>query len=62
MNKLLYIDKEAIATLAMAQDGLLDPVTSLMNQEESKEVDETGHYKGSIFPFSFILAPAGSKN
>ena len=62
MNRLLYIDKEAVATLAMAQDGLLAPVRALMNEEESKEVDETGHFKGSIFPFSFILAPAGNKN
>ena len=26
-NKLLYIDREAVATLAMARDGLLQPVT-----------------------------------
>ena len=58
----LYIDKEAIATLAMARDGLLSPVTSLMNKKESQEVNETGKYKGCIFPFSFILAPSGEKN
>ena len=62
MNKLLYIDKEAIATLAMAKDGLLSPVTSLMTQKESEEVNKTGRYKGSIFPFSFILAPSGARN
>lgn len=61
-NKLLYIDREAVATLAMARDGLLSPVTTLMNQKESEEVNATGEYKGSIFPFSFLLAPAGKTN
>jgi len=61
-NKLLYIDKEAIATLAMARDGLLKPVTKLMNKEESEEVNKTSLYKGSLFPFSFILSPAGKRN
>jgi sulfate adenylyltransferase len=58
----LYIDKEAVATLAMARDGLLKPVTKLMNQKESDEVNSTGQYKGELFPFSFILAPSGKKN
>lgn len=62
LEKRLYIDKEAVATLAMARDGLLTPVTSLMNREESQEVDETGKYKDCIFPFSFLLAPAGKRN
>jgi sulfate adenylyltransferase len=61
-NKQLYIDKEAVATLAMARDGLLKPVTKLMNQKESQEVNSTGRYKDSLFPFSFILAPSGKKN
>ena len=55
VNNLLYIDKEAVATLAMARDGLLKPVTSLMNKEETKEVNKTGLYKGEIFPFPFIF-------
>lgn len=62
INKKLYIDKEALATLAMARDGLLKPVTKLMNKKESDEVNQTGLYKGSLFPFSFILAPAGKRN
>jgi len=62
VNNLLYIDKEAVATLAMARDGLLKPVTSLMNKEETKEVNKTGLYKGEIFPFPFILAPSGKRN
>lgn len=60
--KQLYIDKEAVATLAMARDGLLKPVTKLMNKKESEEVNKTGKYKGELFPFSFILSPAGRKN
>jgi sulfate adenylyltransferase len=61
-SKKLYIDKEALATLAMARDGLLKPVVSLMNKKEATKVNETGIYKGSLFPFSFILAPAGKRN
>jgi sulfate adenylyltransferase len=62
LTKSLYIDNEALATLAMARDGLLNPVTSLMNQKESEQVNEEGKYKDCIFPFSFILAPAGATN
>jgi len=58
----LYIDKEAVATLAMVKHGLLKPVDALMNKKESEEVNKTGKYKNTIFPFSFILAPAGDKN
>ena len=61
-NKSLYIDREAVATLAMARDGILKPVTKLMNKKESQEVNATGTYQGSIFPFSFILSPAGKRN
>ncbi len=62
LEKLLYIDKEAIATLAMARDGLLEPVNSLMNEEEAIEVNNNAKYKNCIFPFSFILAPSGKRN
>lgn len=61
-QKQLYIDKEAVATLAMARDGLLKPVTKLMNQKDSEEVNKTGRYKGELFPFGFVLAPAGKTN
>jgi len=61
-NNLLYIDKEAVTTLAMARDGLLKPVTSLMNKKETEEVNKTGLHKGEIFPFPFILAPSGKRN
>lgn len=61
-NKSLYIDTEALSTLALAQAGLISPVKRLMSQKEAKEVDETKMYKGVPFPFSFILAPKGKKN
>ena len=61
-NKSLYIDIEALSTLALVQEGLISPVDKLMNQAEAKEVDDTQVYKGIPFPFSFVLAPSGSKN
>ena len=61
-NKQLYIDTEALSTLALVKAGLIAPVTGLMNAKEAKEVDETQMYKGVPFPFSFILAPTGDKN
>lgn len=61
-NRALFIDKEALATLAMAQEGILYPVTKLMNEKEAKEVDEKKIYKNKTFPFSFILAPSGRRN
>jgi len=61
-KKSLYIDKEAVTTLAMARDGLLKPVTQLMNEAETLEVNKTGKYKGDIFPFPFLLAPSGKRN
>ncbi len=60
--KALYIDTEALSTLALVQEGLLAPVTRLMGKEEAEEVDRTHHYKGIPFPFSFILAPKGQRN
>ncbi len=61
-NTQLYIDTEALSTLALVKAGLIAPVTGLMNAQEAKEVDETQMYKGVPFPFSFILAPTGEKN
>ena len=61
-NKSLYIDIEALSTLALVQEGLISPVNKLMNAKEAKEVDETQFYKGIPFPFSFLLAPKGNKN
>ena len=61
-NKSLYIDTEALSTLALVKAGLIAPVTKLMNQKEAKEVDRTKFYKGVPFPFAFILAPKGERN
>ncbi len=61
-NKSLYIDTEALSTLALVQAGLISPVDKLMNKEEAKLVDETKFYKGVPFPFAFVLAPKGGKN
>ncbi len=58
----LYIDQEALATLALVQEGLLAPVDKLMNKEEAEYVDTHKEYKGKSFPFSFILAPNGRRN
>ncbi len=61
-NKSLYIDTEALSTLALVQAGLIAPVDKLMNEAEAKEVDQTQFYKGVPFPFAFVLAPKGQKN
>ncbi|MBE0515421.1 sulfate adenylyltransferase [Sulfurimonas sp.] len=61
-NKTLLIDKEAVSALELLKDGLLSPVESLMNEEQSKDVLKTGLINGKSFPFPFILAPAGKMN
>jgi len=61
-NKSLYIDTEALSTLALVKAGLISPVEGLMNEKEASSVDSTQMYKGVPFPFSFILAPTGDKN
>ena len=61
-NRSLYIDTEALSSLALVQAGLISPVDKLMNAKEAREVDETQEYKGIPFPFSFVLAPKGRKN
>lgn len=61
-NRSLYIDTEALSSLALVQAGLISPVDRLMNAKEATEVDETQEYKGIPFPFSFVLAPKGRKN
>ncbi len=61
-RKSLYIDTEALSTLALVEAGLIAPVTKLMNSKEAEEVDRTKHYKGVPFPFAFVLAPKGKRN
>jgi len=61
-NKQLFIDAEALSTLALVQEGLISPVDKLMSEEEAIEVNKTKMYKGVPYPFAFILAPSGEKN
>jgi len=61
-NKTLYIDTEALSTLALVQAGLISPVTKLMDSKTAKEVDSLKRYEGVPFPFAFILAPKGKQN
>ena len=61
-NRTLYVDKEAASALELVANGLLYPVTKLMNEKESQEVLKTGVIEGKSFPFPFILAPSGKKN
>ena len=61
-KKSLYIDQEALATLALVKEGILSPVDKLMNKKESDEVEKTSSYNGRFFPFPFILAPSGKRN
>jgi sulfate adenylyltransferase len=61
-GKRIYIDQEALATLSLLKEGLLHPVTKLMNEKESQEVDANKMYKGVTFPFSMVLAPSGRRN
>jgi len=61
-NKQLYIDGEALSTLALVQEGLISPVTKLMTEAEAIEVEQTQMYKGVPYPFPFILAPKGKQN
>lgn len=61
-NRELYLDSEALATLRICKEGVLSPVTKLMNSKEAEKVDKTSMYKGQYFPFSFLLAPSGRRN
>lgn len=58
----LFVDKECIATLALAQEGLLAPVTGLMNEKTAEVVNKTKMYNGKTFPFPFMTAPRGRRN
>ena len=61
-NNQLYIDAEALSTMALVQEGLISPVDTLMTEKEAIEVRETKMYKGVSFPFPFLLTPGGEKN
>ncbi len=61
-NSQLYIDAEALSTMALVQEGLISPVTSLMSKKEAIEVRKSKIYKDVAFPFPFLLTPGGEKN
>jgi len=61
-NNQLYIDAEALSTMALVQEGLIHPVDKLMSEKEAIEVRKTKMYKGVSFPFPFLLTPSGNKN
>ncbi len=61
-NKQLFINKKALATFSLAQEGILGNIDKFMNKDEARQTNETGFYKGSPVPFSFILAPNGKRN
>ncbi|HFU74130.1 MAG TPA: sulfate adenylyltransferase [Helicobacteraceae bacterium] len=61
-NNQLHIDQEAVSALSLVKAGLLLPVTSVMNKQQSMEVLTTGQINGKTFPFPFILAPSGDTN
>ncbi len=61
-NRPIYIDTEALSTLALVQAGLLSPITKLMDGKTATEVDATKIYKGFPYPFAFVLAPKGKRN
>jgi len=60
--KELHLDKEALATLSLAKEGILKPIDSLMDEEVANEVCKTKKYKKQFLPFPFILAPSGKRN
>ncbi len=61
-NRSIYIDAEALSTLALVKAGLISPVAKLMDEKTANEVDKTKMYKGFPYPFAFLLAPKGKKN
>ena len=61
-NRALYIDAEAVSALALLKMGMLHPVTQLMNEQQCKEVLNTGLFNGKTFPFPLILSPSGKVN
>lgn len=61
-KKQIHIDQEAFSVLEMVKEGILSPVSGLMNQEQIKEVNETGLFHGCSFPAPLILSPNGRRN
>ena len=54
MKKFLYIDKEAVATLAMARDGLLHPVSNSSADAASLSIRIVLFFLDDVIFFSFF--------
>lgn len=61
-NQAIYIDEEALSTLAFLQAGTAAPILKLMNKEVSERTDQTKLYEGIPVPFSSTFAPTGKRN
>ncbi len=61
-NKQLHLDKQTLATLSLAQEGIIGPIDKLMNKNEATKTNQEKQYKNYPMPFSFILAPNGKRN
>ena len=61
-NPSIYIDAEALSTLALMQAGITAPIFKLMNKQESEEANKTKLFNGHPVPFSSTLAPKGKRN
>ena len=61
-KKQIHIDQEAFSILEMVKEGILAPVSGLMNQEQIKEVNQTELFNGCSFPAPLILSPNGRRN
>lgn len=61
-KKQIHIDQEAFSILEMVKEGILYPVRGLMNQEQIKQVNQSGIFEGCSFPTPLILSPNGRRN
>ncbi|MDR3346290.1 MAG: sulfate adenylyltransferase [Campylobacteraceae bacterium] len=61
-DKQLFIDKEALFTLSLVEEGILHPVHKLMNKQEADEIEKSGLYKGKRFPMAVTFTPSGRHN
>lgn len=61
-NKQLLVDREALGTLSLIKEGILSPITKLMNKNEMDEINKSGLYNDKHFPLSIVFAPNGRKN
>lgn len=61
-NKSIQINKNEFGILSLIKEGLLGSCRHLMNQQESKEVLQTGKFNKENFPYPFSFAPKIEEN